>query len=300
MDPRHGIRPAAHPVRWRRVHLRRRAQKPHPVERPRPRRRRRRAGHPPVRRLRALGPDAHRAGGVQIHQREQVHGRGDQRHVLLLGGRLVRPHERQDGRRPRQDHRRGPVPHRGVEGRRHGPVARGVPLGVRRDHGPGARLLAARAGRGAAVQRHPDQEVLPDHGEARGQSDGGAGPVPADAVQRRLLLEGGRVSAGRGPAEGQHAGQGVLRRQQEKVQAGHSLAPHVVRAQEGAGEDVQERPRLGHFHGGHEGGRREEDLECLLSHQRGRREREVGTRKGKRKRKQKREREPHAATRQRT
>jgi len=53
-----------------------------------------RDGIQPLRRIRTVGTDAHRAGRLQGHERQQVHRGGDQRNIRILGGGLVRPHER--------------------------------------------------------------------------------------------------------------------------------------------------------------------------------------------------------------
>ena len=44
--------------------------------------------------VRAIWPNAHRTGPVEIRQRQQMHLSRHPLHILLLGSRLVRPHER--------------------------------------------------------------------------------------------------------------------------------------------------------------------------------------------------------------
>mmetsp|Transcript_37474 Transcript_37474/g.76414 ORF Transcript_37474/g.76414 Transcript_37474/m.76414 type:complete len:451 (-) Transcript_37474:350-1702(-) len=261
MDSRSPIRLRPHPDRRGGVHLGVRTEVPDRRQGTR----RGGAGVPPVRRIRAVGTDAHRPGRVQGREREQVHPVRYQLDLRLLGGRLVRADERQDGRRSRKDQDRGEVPDRGVEGGRDGPDERGVQVGERGDHHQRRQVLADDAGRGAAVQRDEDQEVLSDHGPLGGVVDGGAGAVPPHAVHRRVLPPRRHLSAGRGSTEGEHAGQGVLRRGAHQKQAHHPESSHAVRTQGRSGEDVQKRPGQRHIHGGYQGGRGTQDHGGLLS-----------------------------------
>ena len=87
--PRRALRPR--PLRRRGVHPGRRAPPP-PGEEAQPGR---------LRRLRALGPHAHRAGRDEGPQRQQTHQIG--RDLQVLGRGLVRAAEQQDGRGPGQD-----------------------------------------------------------------------------------------------------------------------------------------------------------------------------------------------------
>lgn len=120
----------------------------------------------------------------------------------------------------------------------HGHVERRVLVGERRDQLARQRVLAARDGHCAALQRSAHQPLLHRHGpQGRRGALGGADLLPLHAGGRHLLPQGRHLPARHGPAQGQHARARVLRRRrpQDPLQARHPLAPCVGATRQAAG-----------------------------------------------------------------
>ena len=135
-----------------------------------------------LRRLRAVRQDAHRAGRDEVPQRQQAHQGGMP--LQVLGRRLVRADEQQDGRRPQEDPEGRSVHGGGVEGGGHGPQPRGVHLVQRGDQQARPRVLAAGPRHRAPQQACSHPSVHADHGTQRdGRASGVADLLSGHAVR---------------------------------------------------------------------------------------------------------------------
>ena len=176
-DPRAALRPV--PLRRRGMHPGGRA--------PQPPRQEARPGM--LRRVRTQWPDAHRARRHEVPQRQQTDQSGMP--LQVLGRRLVRAHEQQDGRGLEEDPESRSVHGGGVESGGHGLKPRGVHLVKRRDQQTRTRVLATRARHRQAQQTEPDPPVHADHGTVRdGRARGVADLLPRHAVRGYLLPQG--------------------------------------------------------------------------------------------------------------